>query len=328
MILYLWQNQRTVVIGRNQNALRECAGELLEREGGYLARRTTGGGAVYHDLGNLCFTFLASPEVYDLQKQFSVVMDACRQLGVETKLSGRNDMITEDGLKFSGNAFSHTSACDIHHGTIMLDVNVEDMKRYLTPSADKLKAKGVRSVRSRVCNLREINGSITVDTLAGALESSYRKIYGTFAVLEPSTLENDRVQEMQDKYASWDWRYGKSPDCEVVRSTRFDWGEVEVHCTLHGLRFREIKVYSDALDTGLPRAIEIDLLGRRFDMADRDREEADPEQEHVQPHPEGSPDRIRRDHVREVADWLRMELTGLDKQAEKTGSYEESAGKK
>ena len=138
MLLYLWQNENTVVIGRNQNALRECRAQLLEEQGGYLARRTTGGGAVYHDLGNLCFTFAASPERYDLGRQMGVVREACRKFGIETRFSGRNDIITEEGFKFSGNAFSVTSQCKIQHGTLMVNVDVSRLGQYLTPSKEKM----------------------------------------------------------------------------------------------------------------------------------------------------------------------------------------------
>ena len=118
-VLYLWQNENTVVIGRSQNALRECKANLLEQEGGYLARRTTGGGAVYQDMGNLCFTFVASPERYDLERQMKVIQQACKKFGIETICSGRNDIVTADGFKFSGNAFSITEKCKIQHGTLI-----------------------------------------------------------------------------------------------------------------------------------------------------------------------------------------------------------------
>ncbi len=273
VVLYLWQNDHTVVIGRNQNAIRECKAKLLEEEGGYLARRTTGGGAVYHDLGNLNFTFLASPERYDLEKQLKVIQAACRKFGIETSFSGRNDIITKDGFKFSGNAFSKNSQCEIQHGTLMVDVDVSKLGRYLTPSKEKMKAKGVKSVQSRVCNLKELNPDITTDALRAALKESFVEAYGDFAELDPSILDNDEVKETYDFYSSWDWKFGKSPECETSYSKRFDWGEVEVWLRLKNMHIEEIKIYSDMLDVEFPAKLEKLLVGKRYDFADLDLEE-------------------------------------------------------
>ena len=270
VIFYLWQNDRTVVIGRNQNAIRECRARLLEEEGGCLARRTTGGGAVYHDLGNLCFTFLASPEVYNLEKQLKVVQAACRKFGVETRFSGRNDIIPKDGFKFSGNAFSNTSQCSIQHGTLMVDVDVSQLGRYLTPSREKMKAKGVKSVQSRVCNLKELNTEVTTDAMRQALKESFEELYGSFEELDEKLLDNPLVKETYDLYSSWEWKFGKSPECETSYRRRFDWGEVEVCLKLNAMHISGITVFSDMLDVELPGLLEQLLAGRRYDMADID----------------------------------------------------------
>ncbi len=266
LLFYLWQNEKTVVIGRNQNALRECRVGLLEEEGGHLARRTTGGGAVYQDLGNLCFTFLASPERYDLERQMKVVRLAVQKFGIKTEFSGRNDIITEDGYKFSGNAFSVNSKCKIQHGTLMLDVDKEQLGHYLTPSKDKMKAKGVRSVASRVCNLKELNAEVTVEAMKAALIEAFAEEYGKMEPLQIADVEGVELQKTYELYASWEWRYGKSPECETVQSKRFSWGEVEVHLRLKNLYIEECKVYSDALDVDLPERLEKVLINQRFDM--------------------------------------------------------------
>lgn len=266
LLLYLWQNENTVVIGRNQNALRECKAQQLEEEGGYLARRTTGGGAVYHDLGNLCFTFAGSPERYDLERQMKVIQRACRKFGIETEFSGRNDVITKDGFKFSGNAFSVTAQCKIQHGTLMIDVNKEKLGRYLTPSKEKMKAKGVQSVRSRVCNLKDLNPDVTVADMKVALKEAFAEEYGTFENFPSEKINCAEVEKTCEIYASWDWKYGKSPECEIVRSKRFSWGEIQVHLKLKNLLVAECKVFSDTLDVELPERLEQLLLGKRYDM--------------------------------------------------------------
>ncbi len=267
-LLYLWQNEHTVVIGRNQNALRECRVQLLEEEGGFLARRTTGGGAVYHDLGNLCFTFIASPERYDLEKQMKMIGMACQKFGIETEFSGRNDIITKDGYKFSGNAFSVTARCKIQHGTLLIDVNKEKLARYLTPSEEKMKAKGVKSVESRVRNLKELNSEITVEDMKAALREAFEEVYGSYEVISEAEIVAEDVQKTYEHYASWDWRMGKSPECELVQQKRFSWGEIEVHMKLTKLHIEECKVYSDALDILLPEKIEELILNQRYDLKD------------------------------------------------------------
>ena len=163
-ILYLWQNQNTVVIGRNQNAWLECRTSLLEEEGGKLARRLSGGGAVFHDLGNLNFTFLMCKEDYDLDKQLSVIQKACSYAGIAVEKSGRNDLLAE-GRKFSGNAFYQNRTHAYHHGTLMVNVDRDKLGRYLSPPKAKLEAKGIASVRSRVVNLTELAPSLTIATM-------------------------------------------------------------------------------------------------------------------------------------------------------------------
>jgi len=273
IILYLWQNEHTVVIGRNQNALRECRAQLLEQDGGFLARRTTGGGAVYHDLGNLNFTFLASPELYDLEKQLLVIERACEKFGIKTQFSGRNDIVTEDGYKFSGNAFSFGKQCKIQHGTIMIDVDVDKLGKYLTPSVKKMESKGVKSVRSRVCSLVKYNDSLTVADMRKALAEAFCELYGDYEVLSADILECEEVKATYDKYSSWDWRYGKSPACEITHIKQFSWGSVEAQMKLNQMTIEAIKLFSDAMNVEFPPKMEQYLLGKRYDMKDVDLEQ-------------------------------------------------------
>ena len=154
MTLFLWQNARTVVIGRNQNPWRECDVESIKRDGISLARRMSGGGAVYHDMGNLNFTFIARDGLFDISKQTDVILHACRLLGINASKTGRNDLTVAE-RKFSGHAYFSSGGFNYHHGTIMMDVAADDLSKYLNVSEAKLKSKGVASVISRVTNLRD-----------------------------------------------------------------------------------------------------------------------------------------------------------------------------
>ena len=168
-ILYLWQNAHTVVIGRNQNCWKECRVSELEADGGHLVRRLSGGGAVYHDLGNLNFTFCMRKEDADVSRQLQVIIEAVGSFGLTAEKTGRND-VAINGQKFSGNAFYEQEQHCYHHGTLMMNVNKEMLSKYLTVSKEKLQSKGVDSVKSRVTNLVDYIPDLTLEALKKALE--------------------------------------------------------------------------------------------------------------------------------------------------------------
>ncbi len=258
-LLYLWRNERTVVIGRNQNAWAECRTTLLSEEGGRLARRLSGGGAVYHDLGNLNFTFLLCEEDYDLTRQLSVIRRACSLCGIETEISGRNDLLAS-GRKFSGNAFCHHEGRAYHHGTLLIDVDADAMGRYLSPSKAKLEAKGVESVRSRVVNLRELNPALTVDMLKAAMKQAFSEVYGLPLDLPP-VIDEARVKGLSAHYASDAWLFGQKLPFTFRCESRFLWGGIELQIRADRGVITDAKVYTDAMDDGLADKLKAALTG-------------------------------------------------------------------
>ena len=265
--LYLWQNRHTVVIGRNQNAWKECRCELLKEEGGTLARRPSGGGAVYHDLGNLNFTFAASPERYDLSWNLGVILDALASAGIRAEFTGRND-ITIDGRKFSGNAFKHSKTCSVQHGTLLVNVDMQRLSRYLRPSESKLKAKGVDSVRSRVCNLTEHAPELTVEDLKKLLEAVFRAKVGECEIIRPEELDISKIYPV---YSSWEWNYGETPAFDVSMEKRFPWGGVEIMLTQKNGRVEKAVVYTDSMDENLSEKLVNALEDAEYGMAIIDR---------------------------------------------------------
>ncbi|MEG1999997.1 MAG: lipoate--protein ligase [Evtepia sp.] len=262
-ILYLWQNQKTVVIGRNQNAWRECRAEALSNDGGQLARRLSGGGAVYHDLGNLNFTFLLHKENYDLSRQLNVILEACRILEIPAERSGRNDIVT-NGRKFSGNAFYTQGERSYHHGTLLLDVDTANMGRYLNPSTAKLAAKGIASVRSRVINLKELCPGLTISFLQMVLMEAFSHVYG----LSPHLIQcgaPERVAELTKRNASWDWLYGQPLPFTCACEARFSFGELRVEFQVKSGLIYDARVYSDAMDWDFAAPLQTRLIGCRFD---------------------------------------------------------------
>lgn len=266
IILYLWQNQHTVVIGRHQNVWKECRWKELEEDGGKLARRLSGGGAVYHDLGNLNFTFVVGKRHYNLHRQLKVLLGAVRAHGIEAEFTGRNDL-TVEGQKFSGNAFHSTPRAAFHHGTLLIDVDFAKLGHYLNPPQEKLRSKGVESVQARVVNLKTLAPDMTIDSTIDALKQAFIDEYGG----EGSELfENDYTEQIQQRYeffSSWDWRFGKTPQFDVDHAVRFPWGGFELGLTLKSGMIREAMVYSDALLADLMDRIKEALTGIAYDGA-------------------------------------------------------------
>lgn len=267
-ILYLWQNQNTVVIGRNQNPWKECRTTLLSQEGGHLARRLSGGGAVFHDLGNLNFTFLVPQEDYDLDRQLSVIQEAVRSLGIPAEKSGRNDILSE-GRKFSGNAFFKHNGKAYHHGTLLVDVDMGKLSRYLNPSKAKLKSKGVDSVRSRVVNLKEINPNLTIDQLCEALTRSFAGVYGAQSeILTDADLDLVQIQRLTERNRSWEWNFGAKVPFTCECEDRFPWGGVQIQLNVENGIISLCKIYSDSMDWSFVEKLEQALTGCRFQDAE------------------------------------------------------------
>lgn len=253
MFLYLWQNQNTVVIGRNQSALKECRIQQLEADGGHLARRLSGGGAVYHDLGNLNFTFVSMREDFDLARQTAIIQDALASFGIAAEFSGRNDLLLQ-GRKFSGSAYYYSSTSCYHHGTLMVDVDLDRAVRYLNVSAAKLRANGVSSVRSRIINLREADPDLTVERLKQALIRAWEKSYG---------LQSSLVQVPADPgfYASRAWLYRKEAESSYERSEKYPFGEVTIRFSLQSGKIAHAAVFTDAMTDDFSDSLQQVLEG-------------------------------------------------------------------
>ncbi len=259
---YLWQNEHTVVIGRNQNAWRECRVEQLEGEEGKLARRSSGGGAVFHDLGNLNFTFIMPRENYDLVRQLGVIQKAAAKFGIETSFTGRNDLVlTSTGEKFSGNAFRFSSNVALHHGTILINADFSRLGRYLAPSQMKLESKGVKSVVSRVTNLRLQNPALTVESMKVALKEAFQEEYGAYEPHSWDLIDQDALNAKRERYASWDWKFGTTPAFNVSFENRFPFGCMELLLNVQNGLVSSCACFTDAMDDTLATRVESLLVG-------------------------------------------------------------------
>lgn len=256
-ILFLWVNDPCIVIGRYQNPFSECNLKNMEEHNVQLVRRQSGGGAVYHDRGNLCFTLIGNKETTTKEENFSLVLKALANLGLHCELSGRNDILL-DGKKISGNAFQTTATKFCHHGTLLVSSDLSVMSNYLTPSSTKLASKAVRSVASRVGNLKEGREDITNEMVETALIEAFNAAYGK---TEVTAIDCAAIPEAQANYR----RFGdlsvileKTPQFTHFFTHRFEWGEASLHLQVEKGLISEVRMFTDALDTSIvDRAVGI-----------------------------------------------------------------------
>ena len=247
-VCMLWQNEPTVVIGKNQNAFVEVDTDALQRDGVHLARRITGGGAVYHDLGNVNFSFISKQNGetgLDFARFTAPILKALASLGVHAELSGRNDLLL-DGQKFSGNAQYSANGRTLHHGTLLFDADLAALGRYLRPDEEKLKSKGISSVRSRVTNLAP---HLQISATTGEfIELLARFLRAEYAPQEPPVPQSAEIDALFARNASKEWLY---PERELVagytlhQKKRFPFCSLEITLSMHNDTVRDAMIRGD-----------------------------------------------------------------------------------
>ncbi|WP_105901590.1 lipoate--protein ligase [Vibrio gangliei] len=270
-VLFLWCNDNTVVIGRAQNPWKECNTQRMEKDGITLARRQSGGGAVFHDLGNSNFTFMAGKPGYDKSVSTQIVLDALQKLGINGKATGRNDLVveTEEGeRKFSGSAYRETMDRGFHHGTILLNADMSRLADYLNPDPKKLQAKGITSVRSRVINLNELDATLNHERLCEAIKQSFFEYYGEES--EPEYISEEALPDLPNfettyaKQRDWHWNFGNTPEFSHQMDERFVWGGVELHFNVKKGHIEEVQIFTDSLDPAPLEALQLALVGQVY----------------------------------------------------------------
>lgn len=268
MYVMLWQNDNAIIIGKNQNTLAEINESFVQEHGIRVVRRLSGGGAVYHDMGNLNFTVIADAqgEILDFGRFCALVVKALQKVGVRAEINGRNDM-TIDGKKFSGNAQYLRQGRVMHHGTILFDSNASVLANALKVDEAKIQAKGVKSVRSRVTNVRPC---LPVDMTL----PQFRKIL-LDTILEEAPGEEYILDEKDlavvaklksDRYDTWQWNYGHSPECTLHKKGRVEGcGTVEAFITLREGKIAQVVFRGDFFGVADPEQLASQLIGCRPD---------------------------------------------------------------
>lgn len=270
--LLFYINEPSIIIGKNQNTIEEINTEYVEGNGLHVVRRLSGGGAVYHDLGNLNFSFITKDDgesFHNFRKFTEPVVNALEKLGVNAELSGRNDLLAE-GRKISGNAQFSTKGRMFSHGTLLFDSEIENVVSALNVKKDKIESKGIKSIRSRVANISEfLADKVTIEEFRTLL---LKNIFEESAEIPEYILsEQDWAnihQLSKERYQNWDWNYGKSPKFNLQHSHRFPVGQIDVRFEVNKGVIENCKIYGDFFGVGDVSEIEEKLTGIKYEKSE------------------------------------------------------------
>ena len=270
--LLFYINQPSIIIGKNQNTIEEINKEYVEENNIIVVRRLSGGGAVYHDLGNLNYSFITKDDgesFHNYKKFTEPVVEALKELGVNAELSGRNDLVVGE-RKISGNAQFATKGRMFSHGTLMLSSEIENVVSALKVKEDKIKSKGIKSIRSRVANISEfLTEPLTMEEFRQKL---LEHIFGGLENVQQYEWTDEdwkKIMEIsEERYQQWDWNYGKSPKFNIQHSHRFPVGQIDVRLEVAKGKIEECKIFGDFFGVGAVEEIEQQLVGVKFSKAD------------------------------------------------------------
>ena len=271
-VLLLWQNAPAVIVGKYQNTLEEINYDYIREKEIHVIRRNTGGGAVYHDLGNLNYSFII-PDVESKVDFGTFTIPAVRALracGIDAEQTGRNDILA-GGRKFSGNAQQFSRHRLLHHGTLMFDVDMDAVSDALRPKAGKFRSKATQSVRSRVTNLKPLfleaggDPDMTTADFKALLLEWFDKEYD----LKKVSLTEEQMEGVEklrrEKYATDEWNFGRSPKADIVRGDFFRCGQVEFHFQIEQHRIRSVKITGDFFTSRNIEEFETMFEGAAYD---------------------------------------------------------------
>ncbi|KYD26950.1 MULTISPECIES: lipoate--protein ligase [Anoxybacillaceae] len=270
--LLFYINEPSIIIGKNQNTIEEINTEYVEKNGIHVVRRLSGGGAVYHDLGNLNFSFITKDDgdsFLNFRKFTEPIIKALKKLGVNAELSGRNDIIVE-GRKISGNAQFSTRGRMFSHGTLLFDSKIENIVSALNVKKDKIESKGIKSIRSRVANISEfLKEKMTIEEFRSVLLES---IFGKDKDIPEYVLTEEdwaNIHKLsRERYQNWEWNYGKSPKFNLQHSHRFPAGQIDVRLEVQKGIIENCKIYGDFFGAGDVSEIEEKLIGKRYEKSE------------------------------------------------------------